>query len=457
MIKNSKTKFVSILICTVILFSIFQTVCFAAPDITEKVNSQAAVLYSVDTKEAIFAKNADTPIPMGVLSQIMTAVLLLESGKDLSETVTKPSEISNALFKKGMPDAATLNGEKVTLKDLYNGMMVFAASDCAGMIAYHLGGESIPRFVEMMNERGKALGMKNTVFTNVYGFGEADGCTTANDMAILLAHAVGLEGFLDTAGQLKYTFEKTNKHSSARTYSTTIMLQDKARGGKYYYANAIGVKTGFTNASGRVIATYARANGYSYIMIGLNAPTSYSSGEKISDNLSFMDAKALFSWGFSNYKYLNVLSQTEIIQTLKVKLCSESDTVQLVPQESFRALLDKETDLKKIERKVTLTRPQPLYAPVKEGEVCGYVELIMDGKVLAKVSIVTNASLKSNGFLVFFNGVQNFFNSLAVKISLIAAFILITAYIFITVRYNNIKAKRKKQKEARKNASFNDR
>ena len=76
--------------------------------------------------------------------------------------------------------------DRITIQDLLYGLMLRSGNDCALMLAKSVGG-SVERFVEMMNEKARDIGMKQTHFSNPSGLDEEDegNLSTVKEMAIL--------------------------------------------------------------------------------------------------------------------------------------------------------------------------------------------------------------------------------------------------------------------------------
>ena len=129
----------------------------------------SAILMDLDNNRILYADNIHNVRSVASISKIMTAILAVESGK-LDDTVTIGEEIKEA-YGSGIYIQV---GEKMILRDLVYGLMLRSGNDAAVAIAKYVGGD-VNKFVEMMNEKAKEIGMKNTTFNNPSGLDQEKG------------------------------------------------------------------------------------------------------------------------------------------------------------------------------------------------------------------------------------------------------------------------------------------
>ena len=135
-------------------------------------NAQESIyLFNAVTGEVLLDQNADQQRCVASLTKMMTALLLMESGKDLNETITVPDsltpEFANIRSQNGTRIVLTA-GEQIRRMDLLYALLVCSANDAASVIAWDVAG-SIPAFVQQMNARAAALGCTSTQFSCPHG------------------------------------------------------------------------------------------------------------------------------------------------------------------------------------------------------------------------------------------------------------------------------------------------
>ena len=136
--------------------------------------------------------------------------------------------------------------------------MYMTSSNEAGMaIAKTLGAE---RFVELMNEKAKQLGMKDTYFANPTGLDEDTNNTysTVYDLAILTRYLIKhFPEVVDISSTEHIYLPITSDHQDYDMYSGINLLTT--------YPGVMGFKTGFTPQAGLTLITLARKNGHEVV------------------------------------------------------------------------------------------------------------------------------------------------------------------------------------------------
>ena len=226
------------------------------------VSGKSAILMDLNSGRVLYEKNPDEKRLIASITKIMTATLAIESGK-LDDIVTVGEEV---LKMYGSNIYIELN-EKMSLRDLLYGLLLRSGNDAAVVIATYIGGNE-EKFVEMMNQKAKEIGMKNTIFRNAHGLDEeTQNYSTARDMAILSCYANKLEEYRKISGTQKYVVKGEDK--TYLWYNRNKLLTS--------YKYATGGKTGYTPSAGRTLVTTASRNGLDLTAVTLNDPDEYNS------------------------------------------------------------------------------------------------------------------------------------------------------------------------------------
>ena len=85
-------------------------------------------------------------------------------------------------------------GDKVTVNDLLYGLMLRSGNDAAVALAIHTAG-SVEKFAQLMNDKAKELGLKNTHFVTPHGLDNPEHYTTAFELAKLTDYALKNEKY----------------------------------------------------------------------------------------------------------------------------------------------------------------------------------------------------------------------------------------------------------------------
>lgn len=252
------------------------------PEIAE----ETGILMEATTGQVLFDKEMDEIRYPASTTKIMTALLILENVKDLSQTVTFTDVITPDLA----PGNSTINaqiGEQLTVEECLYGIMLASANEVCTQMAVYVAG-SVENFVSMMNKRAAELGCENTHFVNANGLPDPNHYTTAHDLARILAEAIKNEDFCKISGSASYTIPPTNMTPYSRNLENSNAL---IKEGEYYYEGVIAGKTGHTEAAKNTLVTAASRDGMTLVCVVLR-----SDGEN-----RFIDTVSLFDYGFNNF------------------------------------------------------------------------------------------------------------------------------------------------------------
>ncbi|MDD2435478.1 MAG: D-alanyl-D-alanine carboxypeptidase [Bacilli bacterium] len=218
-------------------------------------NATAVIVMDQDSHRILYSKNIHQVRSVASISKIMTALLAVESGK-LQDEVLIGEEI-NGSYGSGI---YIKEDELITLESLVYGLMLRSGNDAALAIAHYVGGD-VDKFVELMNEKAKQIGMKNTTFNNPSGLDEDKGnYSTAYDMAILTSYAMKNDLYRKIIETKKYKV-KTNLNYYSWTNKNKLL---------YLYRYATGGKTGYTEIAKRTLVTTASKNNLNLVIVTLN-------------------------------------------------------------------------------------------------------------------------------------------------------------------------------------------
>jgi len=248
-------------------------------------NARCSILMDMDTNHVLHQKNAHEVRSVASISKIMTAILAIESNK-LDDYVLIGEEINKA-YGSGIYIKV---GEKMQLRDLVYGLMLRSGNDAALAIANYVGGD-VDSFVQMMNDKAKEIGMKNTKFNNPHGLDENGGNkSTAYDMALLTSYAMKNPLYEQITGTKKHTVKTDVNYYSWDNKNKLL----------FGYKYTTGGKTGFTEVARRTLVTTASKDNINLVAVTLN------------DGDDFNDHELLFEEAFNNYTKYRLLSKGNV-------------------------------------------------------------------------------------------------------------------------------------------------
>ena len=321
---------------------------------------RSCVLMDSDSGRVLYAKDENNPRLIASITKIMTAILAIESGR-LEEEVTVGEEV---LTMYGSNIYIEL-GEKMKLLDMVYGLMLRSGNDAAIVIATFIGGTE-EKFVEMMNEKAKEIGMTNTVFHNSHGLDEVtQNKSTAYDMALLSSYASHNETYMKIVGTKKYTVQTDKKSYLWTNRNKLLSLYEYATGGK----------TGYTPSAGRTLVTNASNNGLNLTAVTLNDGNEYVSHE------------TMYEYGFENYRNYTILDKK------KFKVDNAYYPNQIYIKENFTYPLT-EIEKENIKVLVKLTKLEN----VKDGDEVGVVIVKLAGEEIFREKVYVKAKEEKQGF-----------------------------------------------------------
>lgn len=216
-----------------------------------KSSASSYILMDQTTGRVLASKDMNSKRLIASITKIMTSVLAIESGK-IDDTFVVDESVLKA-YGSGIYIEI---GEEITLKDLLYGLMLRSGNDAATMIATYIAGTE-ENFVNMMNNKAKELGMKNTIFYNSSGLPTPHGnYSSCYDMAILTRYAMQYDIYKEIVSTKKHKVT-TNKKTYIWNNKNKLLNYDYITGGK----------TGYTEESGRTLVSTATIDDMNLIAV----------------------------------------------------------------------------------------------------------------------------------------------------------------------------------------------
>jgi D-alanyl-D-alanine carboxypeptidase (penicillin-binding protein 5/6) len=309
-------------------------------------SAEAVLVMNAENGRVLFEKNGFVQKSPASTTKIATAFFTLHHMQDALEksclcdaeclfTVThEKKEESNFSIPAYFLDPKGTHyylkeGEALKLKDLLYGLMLRSGNDAANVIAKNVSG-SIPKFISELNDFLREIGCTKTHFTNPHGLFHPEHLTTAYDLALMTKEALKIPLFREIISCKSYLRPKTNKQQSILISQPNPLLKE---GGKFYYPNAFGVKTGFTKDSGYCFVAAAEGSGRTLIAVVLNCK---EESDRYRDVISLFDlvfaekkvARRIFKWDETQFVH-NIKKSS---QPLKATIMENID-IEYFPSE----------------------------------------------------------------------------------------------------------------------------
>ncbi len=437
-------KIFSLIISIFLISSIFVTPAAAYMPSTFEVTAGGCLIANVDTDAIIYEKSADDRLYPASLTNIMTAIVVLEECAEPEKTiVTCNKSALDSLLGTGATVFNLKAGEKLPVIELLYILLVHSANDAANVLAEHFGG-STAGFAEKMNAKAKELGMTNTHFVNPHGLHNDSHYTSVRDMYTLTKYALKNETFKEIFGTVRHTVPATNMTENTRILATTVFIQDPNTSMENtYYRPIDGGKTGYTDESGRCLVSYAEEDGITYVCIVMKCPAKNEAGVKV--RYDFSETRKLYEWVFNEFEYREVYDTSTPVGECPVELSSDTDTVAVVLKTPVNAVVPKEAEMTSFKVEVEFFKDSAT-APVSLGQELGTATVKYAGDPIATVPVVAITSVEKNTLLAFANGVVDFFGSALFIVIVLLLLLLIAGFTVYVILINRKKKKHRRNR-----------
>jgi len=224
------------------------------------IKGRAAIVVDLTAGQILYQQAPTTRYPEASLTKLMTAMVAADLAP-LDTVITVPQAATQV-----EPNHMGIStGEKLTLRELLDGLLLDSGNDAAEAIA--MGIVDRASFIRFMNVKGAALHLKASHFTNPSGLDEPDHYSSADypDLRAIV-------------GSKQVSIYATPQHKAFNPINIDRLL--------WTYPGAIGLKPGYTGAAGYCIAAAATRNGRTIVAVVLGSTQ------------HFTDAATLLDFGF---------------------------------------------------------------------------------------------------------------------------------------------------------------
>ena len=320
------------------------------------ISAEKAMVLDGVTGRVLYEKDADRQSLIASTTKIMTALIVCEQ--------------CNVLDRMRIPQAAVgiegssmylQEGEILTIQELLYGLMLSSGNDAAVALAIYCGG-TVEGFAELMNDKARLLGLRNTHFENPNGLDAPGHYSTARDLAVLAAYAMGNPIFYKTVSAKTVTVG----HRCLRNHNKLL----------WQVEGADGVKTGYTRAAGRILVSSATRQGRRLICVTLNDPNDWA------------DHSTLLETGFADFSLRRVVSAGERVGMLEVEGGREVQVEILAAEDFDYSLSPTESPV------LMIPGTGFVYAPVTEGAEAGFVYVLLEGNVVGKIPVIYGKTIE---------------------------------------------------------------
>jgi len=351
-----------------------------------EVAAKAYLLVDITSGQVLAAKDPDQPVEPASLTKLMSAYLVFDALKAGKISLKQTFPVSERAWK--MPGSRMFIDPKmqVPVEDLIKGMIVQSGNDATMALAEGVGG-SVERFVQMMNEQAKVLGMTRSAFKNPEGLTVAGHTTTARDLAILATRLMrDFPEYVPYYAIQRYRYPGTPAAND--TNRNLLLFRDPS---------VDGLKTGYTAAAGYCMVATARRQvpALGAGPQGQRRLLSVLLGAS-SENARAAESQKLLNWGYTAYEAVRLFPAGAPVTTPPVwkgkasvvKLGKPDGVVVSVPVGEAGRL------------KTEIIRPDPLVAPLMQGQSVGTLRVnLASGALVTEVPLTVLETVDESGFI----------------------------------------------------------
>ncbi|MDI6693087.1 MAG: D-alanyl-D-alanine carboxypeptidase family protein [Anaerosomatales bacterium] len=332
-----------------------------APDL----GCAAGVLVTGDGQE-LWSRAADERRAMASITKVMTAIVVLESVKDLEEPVVVDAKAAAV----GESEAGFVSGQRMTARSLLEAMLVHSANDAAAALAIHVAG-SEAAFVDRMNAKAEQLDARDTHFANVHGLDSPGHYTTAHDLAVIARYALSIPEFRSIVGMRSVSVP-------AAWGLTRYENSNKLIGS---YPGATGVKTGWTGKAGYCLVASAEREGVELVAVVLGTR---------SENERFVEARTLLDWGFVHYRVRELVSAGTTVAAVPVEDYLDVAVPAVVATSASAPVFDVRGALE-----ASVAVAPGVRAPVRRGDEVGTLTVLQGGTIVTQIPVVAARDVRA--------------------------------------------------------------
>jgi D-alanyl-D-alanine carboxypeptidase (penicillin-binding protein 5/6) len=325
-----------------------------------------AIIVETETGTVLLDKGADERIPPASMAKMMTVYVVFTMLKDGKAKLTDQLPVSEAAWRTGGSKMFVPLGGNVSIDDLLHGAIIQSGNDACVVLAQGLAG-SVEAFVDLMNQKAKEIGLKDSHFANVDGLPDPNEWVTARDLATLALRTIkDFPEYYKLYSQLEFTFN--NIHQGNRN----PLL--------YKNMGADGLKTGHTEEAGYSLTASLVRGGRRIIMVLGGLPTMKSRAE---------ESQRLADWAFREFNDYRLFAAGDKVDDAPVWLGSAGR----VPLTVAKDLVVTFSRKARKDMKVAVEYDSPVPAPVKRGAAVGKILVTAPGIDAMEIPLVAGADV----------------------------------------------------------------
>jgi D-alanyl-D-alanine carboxypeptidase (penicillin-binding protein 5/6) len=342
----------------------------------------AAYVIEPSTRRVLFEENSHVPLPTASMAKMMTCIIAMEQIEQGQLKLDTPVTISARASKMGGSQIYAKEGQVFPMQMLLAATMIQSANDAAEAIAEKIAG-SPEAFADLMNDKARQLGLKETTFYDPHGLPNAQNpkaidMSSAHDLAIMGIELMKYPLMREYAKTPTMPFSN-GTFTAGLTNPNHLINPHKVN----YFSDAIGIKTGYSGPAGYCVTAGAQRGDMQLVCVVMGARA--GSGPKS----SFGIAAQLMNDAFIHWRQVTALKKGAVVGQVPV-IKGAVKTVNAVAAADVKALMQRGQEAGV---KVGLVPAQNVTAPVNAGQQVGTVVVTQGGQQVGRVPAIAQAAV----------------------------------------------------------------
>nr|WP_301953157.1 D-alanyl-D-alanine carboxypeptidase family protein [Paenibacillus tritici] len=342
--------------------------------------ARSAILMDADTGTVIYEKNSHDKLPPASITKIMTMLLTVEALDEGKLQLTDKVRTSEYAASMGGSQIFLEPGEEMTVDDMLKGIAMASGNDASVAMAEKIAG-SESAFVDLMNQKAEALGLKDTHFANCNGLPAANHYSSAHDIAVISRELLKHEQIIKYTGSYQDYLRKDSPKPFWLVNTNKLVR---------FYTGADGLKTGYTSEAKFCLSATAARDGLRAVAVVLGEPNTKTRNSEVS---------AMFDYLFSQYKLHTIHKEGDTIGTVRIEKGVKTQ-LPLVAKENYSVLLRKGITQEGIRHELVLD--EHVKAPVAEGQTVGKLVVYQGTGILKEYELKAGETVAKAGWWKLF-------------------------------------------------------
>ncbi|WP_116133184.1 D-alanyl-D-alanine carboxypeptidase family protein [Tropicimonas sp. IMCC34043] len=335
----------------------------------------AAWVYDETTGTVLLSKNAQTPLPPASMSKLMTLDMLFEALRDGRVTLDTRFSVSAKAVSMGGSSMFLTTKDRPTVEELIQGIIVQSGNDACVVVAEGLAGTE-EGFAKLMNERAKAIGLRNSSFANASGWPDPNQKMSMEDLGLL-------------ARRMIEEFPEYYHYFSIKTFAFDGRVPSNHNNRNpllHLGIGADGLKTGHTSQAGYGLVGSAVQGDRRIIFVISGLPDDAARAE---------EAESVVNWAFRQFVQKTVVTKGTRLAEVPVWMGSQRSVAMIAPEDI--SLLVPAVVRGGIEAEITYETP--LRAPIAEGQQIGTLIVDLPDLERQELPLTAATAVAKGGFL----------------------------------------------------------